>query len=103
MTKLANLIACIPVDRSKLPDIPELAAVVVTDLYTLRQCEIEDCGDVWVGPRQLAAYNQDPANSSILCYLHALAIHLHISGSFDPDTDLANLGGGYPVEGRARI
>lgn len=98
---MKQILACVPVDRSKLPQIPELEALVITDLYTLKSCVIDDCGDVWVGPRQLAAYTLDPDSFVIMCMLHALAV-MHLEGDFDPDTDVIQLGGGYPVEGRAR-
>lgn len=98
-----QLLACIPVDRSKLPDIPEAAGLVVTDLHTLKMCALPGCGDVWIGPRQLAAFKADPDHYVILCFAHALALSILVKDGFDPDEDVVHLGGGHPIEGRARI
>jgi len=96
-----RLLACMPCDRSKLPQIPELDAIVVTDLYTLRQCEA--CSQaVWVGPRQMAEYTKDPEEFFMLCYICAIVATQMITGSFNDDS-VEHLGGGYPVEGRARV
>lgn len=98
-----QLLACVPVDRSKLPDIPESRAIMVTDLYTLKACSVIGCGDVWIGPRQLEAFNADPDGFVILCFGHAVFLLTNTNGDFIPDEDVVHLGGGYPVEGRARI
>jgi hypothetical protein len=92
-----------PVDRSKLPPIPELDAVVITDLYTLSHCAADGCGAVWIGPRQLARLQSNPDGFIVLCYIHAVYWQVASTGSFDPDTDVTQLGGGYPAEGRPRI
>lgn len=96
-------LACMPRDRSGLPQLPELDDIVITDLYTLKQCEI--CRqDVWVGPRQMAAYEQDPGDYVIACYLDAIRFVAATTGQLpDPDSDVQHLGGGYPVEGRPRV
>lgn len=99
-----RILACIPVDRSKLPQGPELDAIVITDLYTLRSCVVEGCGDVWIGPRQLAEFKADPDGFVIMCHPHAVAVVMTMNGgAFAPEEDVVELGGGYPVEGRARI
>jgi len=92
------IIACVPVDRSGLPQGPELDAIVVTDLYTLTICQ--HCGqDVWIGPRSLEQYQSDPAEYLILCYLCTFKEQRRLA------TELAivDLGGGFPAEGRARV
>lgn len=98
-----QIMACMPVDRSKLPQGPELDAIVITDLYTLKSCAISGCGDVWVGPRQMAAYNMNPEGFEFFCYPHARAVQILLYGPLVPEDDVVHLGGGYPVEGRARI
>lgn len=100
---MKQIMACMPVDRSRLPQIPEVDDIVITDLYTLKQCKIDGCGDVWVGPRQLAAYKENSDDFVIMCFIHALTATLAVNGSFDPTEDVRHLGGGYPAEGRARI
>jgi len=90
------ILLCIPVDRSGLPQCPELDAIVITDLYTLKQCG--RCGqDVWMGPRQLAYYKVDPDDSIIFCMV--CAVHVLPDGG---TANLHQLGGGYPTEGRPR-
>jgi hypothetical protein len=102
-----QLLACVPRDRSGLPQAPELQplidSIVVTDLYTLKQCEF--CGqDVWVGPRQMAAYTANPNGFQVSCFLDAVQVATITSGApLDPDSDVVQLGGGYPVEGRPRV
>lgn len=98
-----QLLACVPRDRSGLPQSPELDAIVVTDLYTLKQCE--RCSqDVWVGPRQMAEYEQKPDGYWIMCYLDAAYVASVANGRLiEPDSDVQQLGGGYPVEGRPRV
>lgn len=99
---MKQILACVPVDRSVLPQCQELDAVVITDLYTLKHCAVRDC-PVWVGPRQLALYNNNPNEFVIMCMTHALAVQEVLNGPLDPERDVTELGGGYPVEGRARI
>jgi hypothetical protein len=99
-----DILACVPRDRSELPQFPGLDDIKVTDLYTLRQCENRLCRqDVWVGPRQMATYKQDPARFYVLCYLCALAAQRQYNEAFDPDSDIRQLGGGSTTEGRPRI
>jgi hypothetical protein len=87
------IISCMPVDRSDLPQIPELDAVVITDLYTLKVCE--RCGrDIWVGPRQLAFWKENLSTSVLLCVLCSVEV--------TPVQSIVDLGGGYPNEGRRR-
>jgi hypothetical protein len=96
MTDVRSVIACVPVDRSELPQIPELDAIVVTDLYTLTTCQA--CGqDVWIGPRSLGQYQGDPAAFLVLCYMCTFRL---------PEVSqlpVVELGGGFPREGRARV
>lgn len=100
-----NLLACVPRDRSGLPPHEALDAIVITDLYTLRQCEnLNCCQDIWVGPRQMAAYNENPDGFWVLCYMCAARAARGLSGeAFDPDSDVRDLGGGSTIEGRPRI
>jgi hypothetical protein len=100
---MRQILACVPVDRSKLPQVPELHDIVITDLYTLKPCAGPGCGDVWVGPRQMATFSTNPDGFIILCYLCAVVVQGYLYGPLDPDEDVVHLGGGYPVEGRARI
>lgn len=97
-----NLLACVPKDRSDLPPHEALDNIVITDLYTLKQCENVFCRqDIWVGPRQMAAYNENPDGFWMACYLCAAAAAR--AGAFDPDSDVRNLGGGSTIEGRPRV
>jgi hypothetical protein len=83
-----TVLACCPVDRSRLPQIPELDAIVITDLYIKDACEL--CNqDVWVGPRQDALRQE--RDIITLCYLCAMALY----GA----DDVFDLGGGSSVEG----
>lgn len=93
------LITCVPVDRTGLPQLPELDAVVVTDLYTLKVCEESECNrEVWIGPRQLAHYRADPNHCHIICYF-CMFEQLRAEPEMPPVIDL---GGGSTVEGRPR-
>jgi len=92
----AAVIACVPVDRSGLPQSPELDAVVVTDLYTLGTCDT--ClQTIWIGPRSLELYRGDPENHLLMCY--ACTFAMPDIGSWD----VQELGGGFPAEGRPRV
>jgi len=91
---MIDLIACMPQDRSGLPAIPELDAIVITDLYVADACQ--KCGQaIWVGPRQSAAHSLEPERYAIVCFECAAAIA-------GPDPGVVQLGGGYGVEGRRR-
>ena len=98
-----QIIACVPRDRSRLPQDSTLDNIQITDLYSLRQCEA--CGqDIWIGPRQSAFYAQDPASFFVLCFECAVPVVAAINGGrFNPDSDVRHLGGGSQVEGRPRI
>jgi hypothetical protein len=97
------LLACCPVDRSNLPQGPELDAIVITELYTLDQCANPDCqfgGDIWVGPRQLATYRQYEPRALLCCYVCAVLVQEEIG--MPVSSKLTSLGGGYPTEGLPR-
>ena len=96
------LLACCPVDRSNLPQGPELDAIVITELYTLGRCANPDCqfgGDIWVGPRQLATYRQYEPRAILFCYVCCMIAQEQAGMSLDK---VESLGGGYPAEGRPR-
>ena len=93
-----QILACVPVDRSCLPQIPELDAIVITDLYTLRRC-MHCSRDVWVGPRQTEFWRQN-LEALILCFICAMISRI-AAGESRPEVH--QLGGGYPAEGRPRV
>lgn len=93
-----SVIACMPVDRSQFAGIPEAHQVVITDLYTLKNCE--HCEQpIWVGPRQLAYWDQMRQAVPLLDYACAAAFIQALTGE---DPLIQDFGGGYPQEGRAR-
>ena len=90
-------IAVVPVDRSRLPQIPELDAIVITDLYSLITCD--RCNqDVWIGPRQLAL--RDANDYEVVCY--ECLFHSLMSGEMEL-ADVFDLGGGHTREGTPRV
>lgn len=99
------LLACCPVDRSKLPPGPELNAIVITELYTIMQCENPDCGfgnDIWVGPRQFKAYRENWEKAYLFCYVCAMIAQEQETLGQADWKKVASLGGGFPVEGSPR-
>lgn len=95
------LFACVPEDRSALPQVPELDAIVVTDLYVDETCV--QCGQkIWVGPRQAMARQMAPV-SLTACYICALQIQVWDGLTMDEISAMTvDLGGGAGVEGRPR-
>ncbi len=95
------IIACVPVDRSQLPQGPELDAVVVTDLYTLKNCaQCEQA--IWVGPRQLATWTKERHGWLLLCYLCSVKFMRSLENDLDAEPLIVDLGGGSTREGRPR-
>lgn len=96
------VLACMPVDRSGLPQTPELDAIVITDLYTEMPCD--NCErPVWIGPRQKEAHELNGGKALALCYFcvfDAMTV-AEVDPEEFPDY-LTHLGGGYPVEGEPR-
>lgn len=95
------LFACVPEDRSALPQVPELDAIVVTDLYTEGACV--QCGQkIWIGPRQAAAGTLAPVRL-VACYLCAMQIQLWDGLTMEEISAMVvDLGGGSGVEGQPR-
>lgn len=96
-----TLFACVPDDRSALPQIPELDAIVVTDLYFDETCD--QCGQkIWVGPRQAAARQLRPVHVTA-CFLCSMQIQLW-DGLTPEEVNamVVDLGGGSSIEGRPR-
>lgn len=95
------IIACMPVDRSQLPEIPEVDAIVITDLYTLKECH--QCGQsIWVGPRQKEAWEKAHISTALLCFLCAADFVVALQKEEEGPVALMDLGGGSTREGRPR-
>lgn len=90
----AKIYLCCPVDRSGLPQVPELDAIVITDLYEQDNCD-RCAREVWVGPRQHAA--RELAPGPLICY--QCGFHLALDGELD---NIIELGGGSGREGVPR-
>lgn len=101
---MSQAIACIPRDRSMLPQVPELDKIIITDQYSLRQCQEANCRqDIWVGPRQMEFALANPT-AKVLCYICSMVWQMEQGvAAGDIDANVTHLGGGHGVEGRPRL
>lgn len=94
-----SVMACLPVDRSGLPDLSgyDIQIPMPTDLYHQDVCENTLCRRaIWVGPRQAAAIQLSTVRAVKLCYMCAASYVVQANQGSVPVTEL---GGGAGVEG----